>query len=408
MATKAAGVFKKVTYKKEVIGQWGEVPAVTTGGQYLRRTSSDFNLTKDTLESAELNPSFQLTGIRTGVGSAEGSLSGEFSPKSYADFFGSVLAKDFVAGASATGLTLAVAASGQYFTLTRSTGSWLTDGVKVGNVVRITAGTGADPANLNNNLLVLSMTATVLTVQVLSRVALVVQASITVATVSVTGKTTLVPLTGHTDDSYSIEQYYADISQSELYTGLKVTSAAVSVSPSGLSTVDFSFSGKDLAQTGASEFFTSPTNATTTGLLAGATGALIVNGAPGACITDASINIERNTESTQCIGSTAVSSIAVGKIRASGSCSAYFSDGTFRDLYRNETNVSVVLALTESNEKNANVVAFVFPKVRFMSATNADSENSIVQSIDWTALLNDVTTGGLPETTVMMQDTALV
>ena len=408
MATKAAGVFKKVTYKKEVIGQWGEVPAVTTGGQYLRRTSADFNLTKDTLESAELNPSFQLTGIRTGVGSAEGSLSGEFSPKSYADFFGSVLAKDFVAGASATGLTLAVAASGQYFTLTRSTGSWLTDGVKVGNVVRITAGTGADPANLNNNLLVLSMTATVLTVQVLSRVALVVQASITAAAVSVTGKTTLVPLTGHTDDSYSIEQYYADISQSELYTGLKVTSAAVSVSPSGLSTVDFSFSGKDLAQTGASEFFTSPTNATTTGLLAGATGALIVNGAPGACITDASINIERAQEAAQCVGSNNASDIFVGSINVSGSLSAYFSDGVIRDYFANETPVTVVIALTTSTEKNADVVTFVLPKTKLGSSTISDNQNGLVQAIDFTSLLNDVTTGGLIDSVILVQDTSLV
>jgi len=405
---RASGVAKKVSYKKESVGQWGEIPAVTTGAQYLRRTSADFNVTKSTLESSEINPSYQLTGIRTGVGQAEGSLSGELSPGTYADFFASVMAKDFASVTPSTGLTLAIAASGSYFTLTRSAGSWLTDGVRVGNVVRLTAGTGADPANLNNNLLVLTMTATVLTVQVLSRVSLVVQASVTAATVSVIGKTSMVPLSGHTDDSYSFEQWYSDIAQSELFGGMKVTSAAVSVSPDGLSTVDFSFSGKDMTRSGTTEFFTTPTAATTTGLLAGATGALIVNGTAGACITDASINIDRNTEATQCIGSTAVSSIAVGAIRATGSFSAYFSDTSLRDIYRNEQNVSVVLALTESNDKAANVISFVLPKVRFMSATNADAEGHIVQSIDYQAILNDVTTGGLPATTIMIQDTTLV
>ena len=405
---KAQGVFKKISYKKEANGAWGEIPAVTTGAQYLRRTSSDFNVIKSTLESNEINPTFQLVGVRTGVGSAEGSLSGELSAGTYADFFASVVAKDFSAVAPITGLSLTIAAAGAYFTVTRAAGSWITDGVKVGNVVHITVGTGADPANLNNNLLVLSMTATVLTVQVLSRISMVAPNSITAGTVVVKGKTTMVPTTGHTDDSYSFEQWYADIAQSELFGGMKVTSAAVSVSPDGLSTVDFSMAGKDLTKTGTSEFFTSPSAASTSGLLAGATGALIVNGQPGACITDASINIDRNTENTQCIGSSSVSSIAVGQIRATGSFSAYFSDATFRDIYRNEQNVSVVLALTESNDKAANVIVFVLPKVRFLSATNADAEGNIVQSIDYQALLNDVTTAGLPATTIAIQDTSLV
>lgn len=52
--------------------------------------------------------------------------------------------------------------------ISRSSGSWLTDGFNVGNIVRITAGTGLDPANLNNNLLAVTLSALDMNVQVLS------------------------------------------------------------------------------------------------------------------------------------------------------------------------------------------------------------------------------------------------
>jgi len=406
MATKATGVFKQVAYKNEN-GNWGQLPGAT-GAKQIRRVTADFNLVKDAYESNEIRTDQQVADYRHGVRSAEGSISAELSPGSYSDFFASVLARDFTASGTATGLTLAVASSGTNFTLTRSVGSFLTDGFRVGQVVRITAGTGADPANLNNNLLIVSMTATVLTVQVLSRISLVVQASITAAAVSAVGKTTYVPLSGHTNNSFTFENWYSDINQSEVFTGLKPNSIAVSLPATGLVTTDIGFMGKNLEQTGTTRYFTSPTAAGTTGIFAAVQGALIVNGTAGACVTSADFTIDRNMEAAQCVGSNFASEIFAGRITASGNLSAYFSDGTLRDYFANETAVTVVMALTTSTEKNADVMTFVFPKVKLNSASVSDSETSLVQSIAFTALLNDVATGGLELTTIQVQDTTLV
>ena len=407
MATKATGVFKQIAYKDEN-GNWGQLPGAT-GAKSIRRVTADFNLVKDAYESNEIRTDQQVADYRHGVRSSEGSISAELSPGSYSDFFASVLARDFTAAGTATGLTLAVAAAGTNFTLTRSTGSFITDGFRVGQVVRITAGTGADPANLNNNLLVISMTATVLTVQVLSRFTLVVQASITAASMSTIGKTTYVPLSGHTNRSFTFENWYSDVQQSEVYTGLKPSNFSVSLPATGLVTADIGFMGKNLEQTGTTRYFTTPTAAGTTGIFAAVQGAMIVNGSAAACITSADFTIDRSMEAAQCVGSNFASEIFAGRITASGNLSAYFSDGTLRDYFANETPVTLVMALTTSTEKNADVMTFVFPKVKLNSASVSDSETSLVQSIAFTALLNDNVTGnGLEQTTVQIQDTTLV
>lgn len=403
--SKARGVSRKIAYKKE--STWGTIPGAT-GAKYIRRVTADFNLTKETYSSNEINPTFMMTDFRHGVRSATGSISAELSPNSYSDFIGSVLARDFATAATATGLSLVITASGTNFTVTRATGSWLTDGFKVGTVVRITAGTGAAAVNLNNNALIVSITALGLVVQVLSRFSFVPDPAITAATVATIGKTTYVPKTGHTNDSYTFENWFSDIGQSEVYTGLKVGSVSVSLPSTGLVTSDFSLMGKDLTQTGTSQYFTTPTDATTTGIFAAVQGALILNGQAGACITDASINIERAQEAAQCVGSNNASDIFVGGINVSGSLSAYFSDGVIRDYFANETPVTVVIALTTSTEKNADVITFVLPKVKLGSSTISDNQNGLVQAIDFTSLLNDVTTGGLIDSVILVQDTSLV
>ena len=403
--SKARGVSRKIAYRKE--STWGTLPGAT-GAKYIRRVTADFNLTKETYSSNEINPTFMMTDFRHGVRSATGAINAELSPGSYSDFIGSVLARDFATGATATGLSLVITASGTNFAVTRSTGSWLTDGFKVGTVVRITAGTGAAAVNLNNNALIVSITALGLVVQVLSRFSFVPDPAITAATVATIGKTTYVPKTGHTDDSYTFENWFSDIGQSEVYTGLKVGSVSVSLPSTGLVTSDFSLMGKDLTQTGTSQYFTTPTDATTTGIFAAVQGALILNGQAGACITDASINIERAQEAAQCVGSNNASDIFVGGINVSGSLSAYFSDGVIRDYFANETPVTVVIALTTSTEKNADVVTFVLPKTKLCSSTISDNLNGLVQAIDFTSLLNDVTTGGLIDSVILVQDTSLV
>ena len=192
----ATGINKSVRYKKETT--FGTL-AGTTGGNVLRRVTAAFNLEKETYQSNEIRTDYQVQDMRHGVRTATGSLSAELSPGSYADFIAAAVAKNFAAGVSAASVSYTIAASGSYWTVTRAAGSYLTDGFKVGDVIRITAA-GGNAANTGKNLLILTLTATVATVMVLNGTAMVAEGPIASATIAVQGKKTFAPTSGHTDD----------------------------------------------------------------------------------------------------------------------------------------------------------------------------------------------------------------
>ena len=399
----AKGVRKLVGYKLE--SNWG-VPAGATGGKLLRRVTADFNLVKENYESNEINPSFQTIDSRHGVRSVEGSLEAELSPGTYSDFIGSILAKNFAAGGTTAGASITIATSGVLYTLTRAAGSFLTDGFYVGNIIRLT-GAGFAPANVGNNLLIVGLSALVATVVLLSGTALVAEGPIAAAGVNVVGKQSYVPLTGHTDQSYTVEQWFSDIAQSEVYTGLKPSSIALSLPSTGLVTASLSFMGKNLEQTGITQYFTSPAATNTEGIFAAVSGAVIVNGIPVGLITSADLSISRNQEAANVVGSNSAADIFVGRITVNGSMSVYFQDTTFRDYFDDEAKISLVFALTTGEEKDAEAMSFAMGKVKVNSSSRQDAELGLTQSMDFQALQNEVVTGGLVASTILVQDTTL-
>lgn len=400
------GTSKVISYKKEVA--WG-TPIAGAGAKQLRRVTGNFNLTKETYESGEIRTDRQVADFRHGVRSAEGSLNGELSPSTYSDFMQSLVARDFTAVTAVTGLAFAVAGpTNGLYTFTRSTGSWLGNGLAVGQVVRVTTATGANADTLNKNLLIAGMTTLVLTVSVVNGTTITAAPTVTVATISVTGKTTFVPATGHTEDSYSVEEWYSDIAQSEVYSGVKVGSMNVSLPATGLTTVDFGFMGKDLAVKGTSQYFTSPTVQGTNGLLAAVSGVMLVNGAPVALVTSADFSVERAMENATAVGSNSIAEIFSGRIRATGNLSVYFQDGVFRDYFDNETLVSLVIVLAANNTATSEFLSFTLPSVKLGSASRDDGELGLIAQSSFTGLLNSNVSGGLPATTIAIQDSSLV
>lgn len=396
------GTSKVVAYKKE--SAWGTL-AGTTGGKLLRRVTASFNLVKEAYESGEIRTDRQIADYRHGVRSAEGSLNGELSPASYADFMGSIVGRDFTTAPASASASVTIAASGALYTVTRSTGDFLTDGFKVGQVVRLT-GAGLAVDNVAKNLLIASATATELTVKVVNGTALTAEGPIASVTVTAVGKTTFVPAAGHTDQSYTVEEFYGDIAQSEVYTGMKLNSMAVQLPATGLTTVDFGFAGKDLTQSGTTQYFTSPTAQNANGIFAAVNGVMLVNGAPVALVTSADFSVERATENATAVGSNSVAEIFTGRIRVTGNMSVYFQDAAFRTYFDAETPVSIVLTLTTDNAGDSDFVTFTMPKVKLGSFGKDDGELGIVASASFQALLNDVVDAGLPATTIQIQDSA--
>jgi Phage tail tube protein len=396
------GITKQVAIKKEAT--YG-VLAGATGSRLMRRVTSNFNLKKDTFQSNEIRTDYQMADFRHGVRSVDGTVSGEFSPGSYSDLFAAALAKAFVAGVAITGAAITIAASGTQYTLTRGAGSYLTDGFKVGDITRITAGTGLNADSLNKNLLITALTATVATVSTLNA-STMTPAVGTAVSYSVAGKKSFVPTTGHTSDSFTVEEFYPDIAQSEVFTGCKVNTIGVKIPSSGMTTLDFGFMGKDLTQTGTTQYFTTPTALGVAGVLAGVNGVVVFNGLPVGVITDATINLKRNIANATVLGSTSISEAFDGRALVDGSFSLYFTDAVAKDAFKNETEVSLIFALSTNNTAAADFISITIPRAKIDSADKADAETGITMSCGFQALL--ATSGGTGTasefSTIVVQD----
>lgn len=400
----ASGVFKTLAYKVE--STYGTAPGAS-GAQYLRRVTSDLSLTKDSYQSNEIRTDQQMQDMRHGVRRVQGTISGELSPGTYADFVAAALRRDFAAVSALNGLSITVAASGSNYTLTRATGDFLTSGIKKGDVVRLTAGS-FNASNLNKNLLVLGVTATVLTVRVLNGSTMVAEGPIASATVTVPGKKTFAPTSGHTNKSYSIEHYFGDLVQSELFTGCQPSSLDLQLPATGLATIGIGIVGQGVT-TASSQYYSSPSAATTTGLLAAVNGIVTVAGTPIAALTGLTLNVQSNRSGDPVVGSNVVPTLFPGRILVSGQATAYFDSVTLRDNFVNETEFELIAALTADNTAGAAFVTITLPRVKANGHSLSDGEAGLVATIPFQALLPTTGGSGVANelTTISIHDSAV-
>lgn len=400
MAT-ASGIFKKLAYKAETT--YGTAPSAA-GAQYLRRVTSSLDLTKDTYQSNEIREDQQMADFRHGVRRVAGNINGEVSPGTYEDFMAALLKKVFVATTAITGAGLTIAGTGPY-TVTRSAGSWLTDGIKVGDVVRLSVGT-LHANNINKNLLVVDITsATVMSVIVLNATVMQAEGPITGCTITVIGKKSWIPTTGHTDTSFSIEHWYSDVAQSELFTGCKIAQASIDLPPTGMATIGFDVRGKDIT-TATAQYYTTPTASTTSGTLAAVNGVLRVAGATVAVVTGMQITINANFTGDPVVGSNTIPNQFPGRVLVSGQLTAYFEDATFRNAFVNETEIEIIAAFTTDNTATSEFMTFVIHRAKAGGAGKDDGEKGIIQTIPFQALLNTAGGAGIKsqQTTLSVQD----
>lgn len=376
------GTAKVVAYKKET--NFGEL-AGNTAGKQLRRVTADFNLTKEAYSSNEIRTSRQNASSTHGVRSAEGSLSAELSAGSYADFMGSILARDFTTVILGAAVQTTVTVVGTTYQFVRSTGSFTTDGFRPGLIVNTAGLTDIDDNGRDFLITAVSaLTATFVPLDTLGAPA--AQAVASSVTFTAPGKHTFIPATGHTNQSYTIEEWYSDIAQSQVFTGMKVNSMGVSMPSTGIVTLDFGFVGKDMAQTGTTQYFTTPTAQSTSGVMAAVNGAVIVNGQPVALITSIDFTVDRATENATAVGSNSLAEIFTGRILVTGNMSVYFTDANFRNYFNNETEVSLVMGVSTNACGTGSAMSFYLPRVKVNSFGLADAELGITASASFEAL----------------------
>ena len=378
--TIASGIKKITTYKKQTaLGS----AASGSGGKEFRRTTTEFKADRDMYESNEIVSHHMSTGAAYGLQKADGTGNFELSPGTYADLMAGLLERDFAAVSAISSLSLTIAASGSDYTITRATGDFLTGGIKTGMVVRLTGGSLA-AGNVSKNLWVRSLTATVLTVRVLNGSALTAEGPIASCTVTPVGKTTYTPTTGHTSDYFSVEEWFSDLSKSELFTDLKVGNMSLNMPASGMVAGSFGFVGLGRAVSG-SQVLTTPTTSTT-GTIAAINGFIQINGAVQTALVGFTLNVDKAAENAGAvIGSNVGADVNTGRIRVSGSVTAQFDSTTLRDLVIAETVVPIDIVTTVNETDTSDFVSFTLPSVKLTSDSADDGEKSIVRTYNFTA-----------------------
>lgn len=401
------GVNKQVRIKRQTAQ--GTI-ASTSGGQILRRKTATFELKRDTYNTAdEMASHQQLTSERQGTQMVDGKLAGFLSPGTYADLFAQILRKDFAAGGTTGPLTTVAAAvtAGAFGTFTRSAGSFLTDGLKVGDVGRWVGWATTGAPNNAHNFVITGLTATVMTGKMLDNVAVGPKAAGDSVTFTVTGKKSYIPESGHTDIFNTVEEWRPDVAISQVSTDVKCHQAAVKLPGSGNAEVDFTFTGLDQLADSATAYFTAPTAESTTDVLSTATGVLVLNGTENVVVTNIDFTIDgQGTALDGVVGTNLRAGIQTKKVLVKGSFSAYLESSALHTLFRNETETTLISILTAGRAAASDFVGFSMPRVKILGSAPDDGEKATVRTYQFSALYDFSGGAGTDsdKTTLSVQD----
>jgi len=220
------------------------------------------------------------------------------------------------------------------------------------------------------------------------------------------GKKTYTPVSGRTSDYHSIEKYYPDIAQSELYTDCRMGTLGIRLPSTGNAGIDIDILGRDLTR-GTSQALTSPGAVTTADLEQAVNGILRLSGTDIAVVTGATIAANPSlTPSEAAVGSNILPDIFYGRLVVTGQITCYFEDAASRDAFVDETEFALWLLLTNGNAINADFQAYCMNRVKFTDAAKSDAEFGIIQTLPFTAELDTAgsSTTNTDNTTLIIQD----
>lgn len=402
----AQGINKTVARKAQ--GALGTA-ASGSGGQLIPRVDAAFNVTKDTYENNLIASHQQGTGATHGVRKSQATLNGLAMCSAYEAEQAALLRKAWAATSAISSLSLTIAASGSNYTITRGAGDFLTGGIKIGDVIRLSGGS-LNVGNVGVNIVVLGVTATVITGNVPTGTALVAEGPIASCTVTVVGKKSWVPTSGHTNIYFTYEEYFSDLTRSHVYRDLQPASMDVSMPATGNVTMNIGLVGLGYVSRTGAQVLTSPTAEPANAVLSAVAGKAYLGASPQSVITSCSVNINGNvTHGEAVIGSNLIPDTQKGRITVSGSFTMLYDGDTQVSVFDNETTTSLILFLADDRTDGADFMTIVIPELKLFSAEADDGEKQIVRTYNFTAQI--CSSGGASlanhQTIVSIQDSTI-
>jgi|TARA_R110000764_G_scaffold601_1_gene2317 hypothetical protein len=191
---------------------------------------------------------------------------------------------------------------------------------------------------------------------------------------------------GTTPKYFSIEDYAADVDQARLFTGMSVSSMAVSLAPNQMVATTFSMVGKNMtlgqtqkAQTAASN--AAPFDAYSGDISIGTVGSPTAI----AIVTALDFTLNNSYEATFVIGDDSAPSLEAGRAEIEGTLTAYFQDADLINRFINETETAIRVSV--DNPTSSAPYVFDFPRVKINSAdVGVDGPTSRMITMSFVAL----------------------
>jgi hypothetical protein len=370
MANPFAGAMSSTYYVEEI------TPNVTPTNPAwikLRSTGGIPTIAKDTLQSEELDESREIKSIRTGNESATGEYSIELSHGSHDDLLANAMSSSWVGGFAGSALSVTVADVGKIFT--RAAGSFISDGVEVGDLVQFSGLTG-------NNAIPFIVT----TVSALA----IAGTGITKTLVDETATTDYATGdklgTGNECKTVSILTWLkgkcGTVDTYILTTGVEFTGWSLEVAVNATVTASLPLIGR-----GQSESATPPAGSTftetTTRPYVAVDSKVIESGIVQGGVTSVSFSNENNASPQYELGSKSVSFIERGTANNTVSASMFMFDTELLNKFLNESIIGIHVIL---NHPDGGAMSFSTPRTVLTEVTPELSATSMTQSVSGTAI----------------------
>lgn len=386
-------VLTKVIRKKESV--FGTLPGAT-GAREFRKVSDSIALKKNKIQSAAIQTNAQRPMARHGGRSVDGNIGVELALGLIDSELASVVRRDWTVVAPLTGLTVTAAAAAPHFV--RSAGSWIADSLALGMLIKFSGFTAGAASNNGKLYTIIALTATEITVAE----AVVAAANAAAIGLTVPGKITYIPETGHTNDSYTIEKWYSAVGESYRFTGQRVASVNIGLAADDKVSAEIAYMGQDRKKDVA-QYFTNPAAPGGGDMLVTPSGLAIINGKATKVCTNFTCDINGNASVGKVVGSNVTPDVFMDMIDVTGQISVYYENGEMDDYFDQEQAISLINRL-DDGIGGAFVIAMPYVKV-FGGGESGDKE--IIRQYDYTAGPN-AAGAGAGRSTILMQDTTLV
>lgn len=355
----------EVAFKEQsVIG----VPESGSGATGFRINSGGLNLTKEPIVSNENRRDGQRSRGRHGSRSVAGSYQADLSVGSFDALIAAMLW-----GTWDSTLTITQATSGGPTEITTTTntivgnsGSWITAGLRVGDIIRLSG--HATAGNNDRNLgPILGLTATTITLPA---------GQLTANGTPDDAFTITRPkkvICGSTRRAYTVEEREIDIDGSEVFEWCRVSNMEISLQPNSMATITVGFVGRDMdvKEGGDSPHFSSPTYTTTQGLTA-VEAAIYLGSTHITDLSGVTIRMDRRAAASPVVGSVRTPDVFDNDLEITGSITGLRQDFTRTAAFLNETDLSLHLTFAENEAEPADFIAVHIPFLTLSTSSKSE------------------------------------